>query len=347
MVRRSLFAAAFFLAAAPLTAQNQPNPMAGPVEYQWSSDRPDANGPMGVFGARAMEQGEIEISYRYYQTNWEGLFFRTDSLGLPDALNIYDDVPLSRRDVRHELRLAWGLTSKLTLMARGNFAVMERETFANAAPIRNSVEDLGDVEVEALYNVYSGGPYRMNFQGGVVIPTGKSVTYADTSRAQDQDPVTLPYDMRPGAGSFGVMLGVGGTVQNEVGSLGAQFRGRTYIGENDAGFKLGDSYEASGWAAYNINRAFSVSSGIRWEKYRPIEGGDTSLNFFGDPHNAGQVMSGQRAHLPIGVNFLMPEGNSLAGHRISVEAVYTLHHNMDAPQLGMNWGFNFGYTVSF
>jgi len=346
MVRRSLIAAAFFLAAAPLAAQSQ-NPMSGPTEYQWSSDRPDANGPMGVFGSRTMEEGEIEVSYRYYQTNWQGLYFRTDSVGLVDALNLYDDVPISRRDVRHELRLSWGLSQNLTLMARGNFAVMERETFSNGAPIRNSVEELGDVEVGALYNVYASGPYRMQVEAGAVIPTGASRTYADTTRAQTGTNVTLPYDMRPGGGTFGMILGIGGTAQNEFGSLGAQFRLRSHFGENDAGFKKGDNYEASGWAAYNLTDAFSMSSGIRWEKYRNIQGMDPTLNFFGDPHNASEVLSGQRAHLPIGVNFMMPQGNRFAGHRISAEAVYTLHHDMGAPQLGMDWGFNFGYTIGF
>jgi hypothetical protein len=232
-------------------------------------------------------------------------------------------------------------------MARGNFAVMERETFANGAPIRNSVEELGDVEVGALYSVYASGPYRMQVEGGAIIPTGASRTYADTTRAQTGNPVTLPYDMRPGGGTFGVIIGIGGTAQNEFGSLGAQFRLRSHVGENDAGFKMGDNYEASGWAAYNITEAFSMSSGIRWEKYRNIQGSDASLNYFGDPHNAGEVLSGQRAHLPVGVNFMMPQGNRFAGHRISAEAVYTLHHDMDAPQLGMDWGFNFGYTIGF
>lgn len=347
MVRRSLIAAAFFLAAAPLAAQSQ-NPNSGPTEYQWSSERPDANAPMGVFGARTMERGEVQVSYRYYQSNWQGVYFRTDSLALTDVLNLYDDVPLSRTDIRHQAQLSWGLTENLTLLARGEFAVMTRETFANGAPIRNSVEELGDVEVGALYSVYSEGPYRMHVQGGAVIPTGASVTRADTTRAQDgATTTTLPYDMRPGGGTFGAIVGIAGTAQNEFGSLGAQFRLRTDFGENDAGFKLGDRYEASGWAAYKLNRMFSLSAGIRWERYSHIEGRDTSLNVFGDPHNAGMVLSGQRAHLPLGLNFMMPADGRFAGHRLSVESVYTLHHDMDAPQLGMDWGFNFGYTLAF
>ena len=341
MVRRSLTALAFLAVASPLAAQN---PMAGPTEWQWTSDRPDANAPMGVFGARTLEEGEIEIGYRYYQTNWEKMYNGTDTTSSADLLNTYDDVPISRRDIRHQLRFGWGISQNLSLIARGEFAVLERDTWVNGTTqTRNTVEDLGDVEVGLLYNIYAGGPYRLHVQGGAVIPTGKAITYGESGTTV----VHLPYDMRTSGGTFGAVLGVTGSAQNEFGSLGAQFRFRTDFGENDADFKLGDQYEANGWAAYRINSAFSVSGGVRWESYRPIEGQDPSLPYLGDPHNAGSMLSGQRAHMPLGINFMMPEDSRFGGHRLSVEAVYTLHHDMDAPQIGMNWGFNFGWSMAF
>ncbi len=336
---------AFLAVAAPLGAQN---PAAAPTEWQWTADRPDANAPLGVFGSRVMEAGEIEISYRWHQVDYQGIWFGKDSLALTDVLNLYNDVPLEKKDIRHEVRLAFGVTDRITLVARGEFAEIERETFANSAPIRTTVQELGDVEVGALVSMYAAGPYRLHGHVGGVIPTGKSVTYADTTRSQTGTPVTLPYDSRPGAGSFGVLVGVGGSVQNEVGSLGAQFRYRANIDENDAGYKLGDSQQASGWAAYMLNSVFSISAGARWESWSPMEGLDPTLNFFGDPHNAAGFLSGERAYLPLGVNMVLPaESGFFSGHRIQVEAVYTLHHDMDAPQLGMEWAFNFGYTVGF
>jgi hypothetical protein len=341
MVRKSLIAMAFLAVASPLAAQN---PMAGPAEWQWTSDRPDAHAPMGVFGARTADEGEFEIGYRYYQTNWEKMYLGTDTTSASDLLNTYDDVPITRKDIRHELRLAWGVTENLTLVGRGSFLVLERDTWVSGGSVmRNTVEELGDVEVGALYNIFASGPYRLHVQGGAVIPTGKSITYGDRNGAT----VHLPYDMRTSGGTFGAILGVSGGVQNEVGSLGAQFRLRTDFGENDAGFTPGDQYEANGWAAYRFNSFLSASAGVRWENYRNIDGQDTALDFFGDPHNAGAILSGQRAHLPLGVNFMIPEGNRFAGHRLSAEAVYTLHHDMNAPQIGMDWGFNFGWSIGF
>ena len=33
--------------------------------------------------------------------------------------------------------------------------------------------------------------------------------------------------------------------------------------------------------------------------------------------------------MPVGVNFVMPGGSIFAGHRLSVEAVYALHHDYE------------------
>jgi len=351
MVRRSLIAVALFAVAAPLAAQS---PVAQPEEWTWSLNRPDALAPIGVFGARAMEKGELQVSYRYQQTNWEGTYYQTDSLPLLDVLVLYDDAPITRRDLRHRVRVEYGITDRLSLLARGEWAVIQRQTFSNGAPIRVGIESLGDVELGVLYQAYAQGPYRMILQGGAIIPTGHAVTYADTTRAGVGPDVVLPYDMRPGGGTFAAIGGVTGTVQNEVGSLGIQFRVRADFGMNGVGstpdargYRLGQQYEANGWAAYKVNSVFSVSAGVRWENWRQIEGSDDRLYTFGDPHNWASQLSGQRAHMPLGVNMLMPGNSVLAGHRIGAEMVYTLHHNYDAPQMGMDWGFNLGYFISF
>lgn len=249
MVRRSLIAAVLMAVAAPLAAQS---PLPGPVQWTWSADRPDADAPLGVFGGRTLEEGEVQIGYRLYQTNWQGVWFGTDSLDLATTLQLYDDAPTKRSDIRHRVALSVGVTENLTLLARGEFAVMERETIANGGLIRTSTEALGDVEIDALYNVYNKNEFRLHVQAGAVIPTGSSTTYADTTRAQGGVTVVQPYDMRPGGGVFGAIVGMTGTVQNEVGSIGAQFRLRANFGSNGAGttgYTPGDEYEASGWAA--------------------------------------------------------------------------------------------------
>lgn len=338
MVRRSLIVAALLAVSSPLAAQE---------EWVWTSDRPDGATPIGVFGARTLGVGEVQLTYQWIQRNSQGIWFGKDSLDLATTLQLYEVAPLSLSDKRHSLQIAYGVSDKLTVRGRGEFALIEREQLRDDGTFYiMSANALGDVQVDATYNLIRQGPYRMDVNGGVLIPIGKSATYATSAYAADE---ATPYDMRPGAGSFGLVAGMSADVQNEVGSVGAQFKLRTYLNENSRSFTLGDRYEASAWAAYNLNSSFSISGGIRWEKWGNIDGADDYLDtiFMRDPYNQGVFLSGVRAMFPIGLNFIMPEGSSLEGHRLSFETVYALHHDYDFPQMGLDWGINIGWVVPF
>ena len=343
MVRRSLIAAALLAATTPLAAQTPPT---DPVAWSWTANRPDANAPLGVFGARTFEDGEIVLSYRFSQMNSRGVWFGSDSLDLATTLQLYDDAPLTLSDVRHQVSLGVGVSENLTFIARGEFAVLERETIANSNLLRVGVEEIGDVEVGLLYNVYREGPYRLHIQGGAIIPTGSARTFADTTAAGGGATVALPFDMRPKGGTVGAILGLTGTTQNEVASLGAQFRARINLHSRN-GYRLGNRYEANGWAAYKVSQSISVSWGARWANWGNITGVDRRLDQGGDPHNVGNALAGQLAMMPIGLNFVMPPESPFAGHRLSLEAVYALHRDYESPQLGLDWGLHFGWSVAF
>jgi len=196
--------------------------------------------------------------------------------------------------------------------------------------------------------VIRSGNYRVDVNGGVLIPIGKAATYAETPFSTPNKEAT-PYDMRPGSGSFGVTGAVAADVQNEVGSIGAQFKMRSYIDENSRGFTLGDRYEGNVWVAYVLNEHLSLSAGARWEKWGNIDGADRdlALTSMRDPMHDPVFLGGIRTSMPLGVNWIMPAGSPLAGHRVQLESIYTLHHDYDGPQIGMDWGLNLGYTVAF
>jgi hypothetical protein len=193
--------------------------------------------------------------------------------------------------------------------------------------------------------------------GGALIPVGKARTYACTpfsgapcdSGANSANQQALPYDQRPGGGAFALMPGITGLMQNEVASIGAQFKARIYVAEGTADFTPGDRYQADGWAAYRINSALSVSWGLRWHTWGRLEGADPQLTPTQDPGSdpVTGMAGGQEANMPIGVNLLLPEGSILGGHMLSAEAVYAMHHDYEGVRLGLDWGFNFGWSVAF
>ena len=338
MVRKGLILAALVAVASPLAAQE---------EWVWTSDRPDGVAPLGVFGAQTLDAGQISVEYQWIQRNYQGVWRDKDSLSLAVTLSQYEIAPISLADIRHSVEVAFGVFDDLTIRARGEFAFMEREQLGQSGAYQiNTVTGLGDIYADVTYNLIRSGAWRLDVHGGGVVPIGKSRTYAPNEVG---DTVATTYDMRPGAGSIGVYGGATAQVQNEFGSVGGQFKFRSFLYDNSPGYTVGDRLEANGWAAYRINDMFSVSAGVRWEKWGRIDGADDELVGLEmqDPMNDGLFLSGIRASMPLGLNFVGPEGSIISGHRISFETMYPLHHDYDGAQIGLDWGINLGYEVPF
>jgi len=335
MVRRSLIVAVLMAVSTPLAAQD---------EWVWQGDRPDSDAPLGVVGAHAYDLGVIEVGYRFSQTNSRGAWFSTDSLPLATTLQLYAVAPLTLSRQTHTAHFAWGLLPSLTVMGTAEFSIFEREQLTDTGILYiTRVQELGDLTASAIYDVYKAGPYRGSVSFGVVVPTGKSRTYADTPFGTAQ---ALPYDQRPGGGTIGLMPGASFQAQNEYGSVGAQFKARINIIEGTTDWTPGDRYEANGWAAYKVSDALSVSGGVRWAIWGRIEGADPQLDPTMDPGNdpVTGFAGGQQADIPVGVNLRMP-GGLLAGHRFALEAVYTIHHDYEGVRLGQDWAINLGWTA--
>ena len=110
---------------------------------------------------------------------------------------------------------------------------------------------------------------------------------------------------------------------------------------------MSESVEATGWAAYRINEYFSVSARVDWQNWGGVRGADPRLDPLFDPGNDGYFLEGERVDLPIGVNFLMPAGTRFEGHRLSLEAIFPVHHEYEGPQLGADWGIIVGWQLAF
>jgi hypothetical protein len=348
MVRRSLIVAALVALASPLAAQEE--------EFVWTAGRPDSDAPIGVWGARTLDAGALELTYRYTQANSRGAWFAKDSLPLATTLQLYTVAPLELSNITHSVTAAWGMSDRLTLMGTAEFSLMERKQITNAGVLYvTGTESLGDITASALYEVYRGGAYRMNVSAGAVLPVGAARTYACTPFSSPGGCVSgspeeaLPYDQRPGGGAFALTFGSTALVQNESASLGAQFKGRVYVGEGAADFTPGDRFQADGWGAYQINSVFSISGGVRWQTWGALEGADPQLVATRDPGSDAVtgLAGGERVDMPVGLNMVMPEGSVLAGHRLAVEGAYALHHEYEGVRLGFDWGLNFGWTVPF
>lgn len=338
MVRQSLLAVAALLVAAPLTAQD---------EHTWTSDRPDGHAPLGIHADRVLPLGAFQISYRFAKMDDEGVVFDNRSLPLSTTFQFYDVAPLAQDNLSHELELAYGATEDLTLLGSIRYHQMERQQLtADETLYITEAKELGDTELSALYRLYQQGPYTAQVHAGVLIPTGQEEVSAETPFSTPGEEA-LSYDMRPGAGVFAALPGFTTQMQNEVGSVGAQVNGRIHLGTNDSGFTPGDRLSLTGWAAYNLNDAFSISGRLAYETWDAIEGFDPELDPDRDPSHDGFFAEGSLVTIPVGINFVMPEGSPLAGHRLALEYIHPIDQDFEGPQLAFSKGLVVGWQVVF
>ena len=338
MVRKILIVATLLTVASPLAAQE---------DYVWTSKRPDGHAPIGIRGARTLEGGAIEFSYRFTQLNSKGIWFASDSLPLESTLEFYDQAPLTLANQTHNFSVSFGATEELTFTAGMDYSNRQREQLTTGGVFYvTESQNLGDLTASALYNFLDLGAYKAHIQMGTRVPTGSTAIFAETPFSTPGIE-GMPYDMRPGAGTFALLPGLTVQTQNEVASVGGQINGMIPVGTNDRSYSLGNSFDASGWAAYMISEYISFSARIKWQNWGGIEGGDPNLDPDRDPGNDGFFLEGERIDLSTGMNFYLPEGSRFAGHRLSIEAIFPISHEYEGPQFGLDWGVVIGWQVVF
>ena len=338
MLRKILIVATLLTVASPLAAQD---------DYVWTSKRPDGHAPIGVKGARTLELGSLEFSYRFSQLNSKGVWLDGDSIPLKTTLKFYDQAPLTLTNQTHSFSVSYGVTQELTIIADVDYSSRQREqqTTGGVFYVTES-QNLGDVTVSGLYSFLDVDAYRAHIQMGARIPTGQIEIFAETPFSSP-NVQGMPYDMRPGAGTYALLPGMTVQTQNEVATVGGQITGMIPVGTNDRDYSLGNSFKASGWAAFMLTEYMSVSARIQWQNWGGIEGGDPDLDPDQDPGNDGFFLEGERVDLPVGVNFYLPEGSRFAGHRLSIEAIFPISHEYAGPQFGLDWGLVIGWQVVF
>jgi len=320
----------------------------------WSVDRPDSHAPISLTDDRTLPAGQIELGVKYINHRFEGQGVGTDSLAVNQVLTMFDVSPTIMTTRGAEVNFMMGITSHLTLSATGTFVQKKMDHLGNIAGepsllLYYQTEALGpeDVKVSALYNIFDGKGMRVHLHGGVSIPLG-AVDSGDAIPGSFATETQLPYQQQLGSGTFDILPGVTASIQNEVASLGFQWKAEIRLGENDREWALGDLYKSTLWAGFNASDWVSASVAVQYSRWGNVEGFDPALDAFANPANNTLAQGGWRVELPVGVNFIMPDGR-FGGNRFGFQFLVPVHQNLDGPQLMHDWSIVAGWqkAVSF
>jgi hypothetical protein len=330
---RLAIAALALLSASPAVAQ----------DHTWTGDRPDGVAPVSVLGDRTLAKNTFEVRYFFARHKFEGLQFGSQQVAPIEALEFYASVPLQGTRIAHQVAVAYGVTDRIGVLASASWLDRSRDVANEAFFVTTEADGLSDAYVEVQGEFYRSAGVRAHFSAGVDLPVGSIDEEDDLLDLTGQ---VLPYAMQPGAGTWGLVPGVTAQMQNERGSVGGQVKARIRTGTNDRGYQLGDEVDAIFWAAYRLNRFFSVSSGVQVHNFGPVEGVDPLQDPLRDPGEDPVFSGGRRVDVPLGLNFMAAEG-PLEGHRFNVEFLWPVHQDYENFRLRADWGVRIGWQKTF
>lgn len=330
-----LYSTLFDVAPAPFLADSEPSVPGG-----WTAARPDGHAPISVMGDHTHSAGEFMLSYRFMDMHMEDNRDGTDELSTDDVLAQFPVAPTEMGMQMHMLGAMYAPTDDLTLMAMLPYTSMEMEHRTRMG-VRFTTESsgLGDVSLGGLYKIFDRSGQRIHLNLGLSLPTGSTDQRDDTPAGEDS---VLPYPMQLGSGTYDLLPGVTYLGQSELGSWGAQVRGRLRLGRNDEDYALGDRLEAGAWLARRWTDWLSTSLRLNFQTWGDIRGEDDRLNPMLIPTADTDLRSGSRLDLGLGLNVYDRDG-----FRVGAEFSLPLYQSLDGPQLETDWMGMVGLQLSF
>lgn len=328
--------------------------------------------PIGVMADHRHEKGEWMVSYRYMRMEMAGNRDGTDTLS-PDEIvttvpNRFFGAPMQPPTLRvvplemdmqmHMIGGMYGLTDTITLMVMGMYLTSEMDHLTYQGGMGTTVlggfttetKGWGDTTVGAIIGLpaFEGEGREVNAYVALSLPTG-SIEETDqilTPMGMTPSP-RLPYPMQLGSGTYDAKIGL--TVRQRFGGgkwvAGGQGMATIRIGENDAGYALGDRFEATAWLAYEPKPWVAFSGRVKAVSQGQIDGIDPAIIApvqTADPDNSG----GEWAEALFGVNFLVENG-PLAGNRFAIEYGVPLYRDLNGPQMETDSTLTLGWQKAF
>lgn len=317
----------------------------------------------------AHRAGEIMLGYRYQFTHDAGIMagdrsvpnrsvydFRTPGGDRYTALPLDMDMHMHMWDIMYAptdwvtlMLMPQYMEMSMTMESRGGHGHghggghggmdMGHGGHAETQTMSHGTVGWGDTVLAALIPVFESGGHRGLLNLGISMPTG--------SVDQKQHGQFTHYHMQLGSGTWDLKPGV--TYQGCAGpvSWGAQVMGTIRLeDENESGYQLGDVWETTGWAAYQLAEWVSVSGRMLWTSSDDIDGHYNGPHGHSSPVDIQRNYGGERIDLGLGLNFLVPNG-ALKGHRLAIEALWAVDQESNGVFLERDFAIIAGWQYAF
>ncbi len=324
------------------------NSGSGAVHYH-DHFRPDAFAPNGVMGDHLHPKGEWMFSLRYMEMQMGGLKKGTGAITTTEAFQNYMIVPQSMQMQMLMLGVMYAPSARLTLALMQSYIYNSMDMDFNAMILANATQmqnnfstrarGIGDLELSALYGLYSKNEKYLHLNLGLALPIGNIQKRDDTPMGNG---TKLPYAMQPGTGTVNTTAGFTYKEMYTNTSWGTQFLATFPLGENSEGYRWGDLYQLNLWGAYRASDNFSFSGRLLGLVQNDIHGRDSELNAMMAPTANPSNYGGEKIKAFGGMNISFPATSSMRNWRLAAEVGAPVYENYNGIQMDENLSFSAG-----
>lgn len=279
-------------------------------------------------GAHWHWEDDWMVGYQYRQQRWKGHLNGTEEVSDQE---IFQQFPITHERMTmhmHMLMFMYGNTDELTLMAMVPYMEMDMPHLTrNGGAFTTRSEGLGDIQLSAIVPIYDEYPHRIQFEGGLSVPTGRTDVRDINGR-----PGHLEYAMQLGSGTIDLRPKITYLGQTDNLSWGAQASGVFRVGKNTEGYARGNQYGLTTWISPAITEEFSPSirlDAMTWDNVRGVD----PLIPVTNPAAVAGLQGGERVDLLFGLNYAAGVDDEGRGHRLSIEGGFPVYQNLRGPQL--------------
>lgn len=329
--------------------------------------RPDGHAPISIMADHTHSAGEWMLSYRYMFMEMDGMYQGSNSISSTGVFaNNYAVSPTRMTMDMHMIGAMYAPNDRITLSAMLPYVTREMDHLIapGAAPLlmanngsntfTTESEGIGDLKLGALIRLIHEGSHHFHGGIGISLPTGsigeRDFIPGPGGLIQRQ----LPAAMQPGSGTLDLLPSLTYNYVADTWSAGVQGSGVIRTGKNAHGYRLGNSFDLTGWISYRATESISFSTGLnyRWEDELHGSQSDVSTQVpFGMmprtvPTAFGENYGGQRIEALAGINFVIP-GGPLRNHRLALDVRVPLWQDRNGISLNTDYTLTAGWQYAF
>ena len=152
--------------------------------------------------------------------------------------------------------------------------------------------------------------------------------------------------MQLGSGTYSLIPGFTYLGQALPWGWGAEFIPTLRVGTNSNGYRLGNRYQPSAWAARRVTPWLSLSARLNGDVWQNVHGADAALDIMDEPTKDPRLQGGKRLDITLGMSIHPTEG-FLKDSQFFVHFNKPILQSLDGPQLQRRWVIKLGWQREF